>query len=104
MLFVRKEHRVSDEDKDGSQDEGHKQLDVDVVPGAVQLPEEQEDDGMCAFRVCLTNVFAAEERGEEPKFSPEQTEDGDGDGEGDERQRVADGVHCLHEGKIPVGI
>ena len=37
-LFVREEQRVSDEDEDGSQDEGHKQLDVDVVPGTMELP------------------------------------------------------------------
>lgn len=33
-LFIGKQQRVSDEDEDGSQDER------DVVPGAVQLPEE----------------------------------------------------------------
>lgn len=39
-LFIGKQQRVSDEDEDGSQDERDKHLDVDVVPGAVQLPEE----------------------------------------------------------------
>lgn len=38
-LFVSKEQRVSDEDEDGSQDEGDKHLDVDVVPCTVQLSE-----------------------------------------------------------------
>lgn len=39
-LFISKQQRVSDEDEDGSQDEGDEQLDVDVVPGTVQLSEE----------------------------------------------------------------
>ena len=39
-LFVCEQLRVSDEDEDGSQDEGDKQLDVNVVPGTVQLSEE----------------------------------------------------------------
>lgn len=38
-LFIGEEQRVSDEDEDGSQDERDEHLDVDVVPGAVQLPE-----------------------------------------------------------------
>lgn len=36
----RKEQRVSGEDEDGFEDEGDKQLDVNVVPSAVQFPEE----------------------------------------------------------------
>lgn len=40
QLLVVKEQRVSDEDEDGSQDERDEHLDVDVVPGTVQLPEE----------------------------------------------------------------
>ncbi len=39
-LFISEQQRVSDEDEDGSQDEGDKQLDVNVVPCAVQLSEE----------------------------------------------------------------
>lgn len=34
------EHAVLDEDGDGSQDEGHKQVHVNEVPGAVELPAE----------------------------------------------------------------
>lgn len=80
---------------------------MDVVPGTVQLPEEHSQFKMghlwCVFHVCFTNILTVEEK-EEEKISPEETEDGDGDGESDERQRVSNGVHCLHEGKIPVGI
>lgn len=36
------EHAVLDEDGDGSQDEGHKQVHVDEVPGAVELPAETQ--------------------------------------------------------------
>lgn len=32
------EHAVLDEDGDGSQDEGHKKVHVNEVPGAVELP------------------------------------------------------------------
>lgn len=39
-LFIGEEQRVSDEDEDGSEDEGDKHVAVDVVPGTVQLPEE----------------------------------------------------------------
>lgn len=39
-LFVCKKETVPDKDEDGSQDKGDKQLDMDVVPSAVQLPEE----------------------------------------------------------------
>ena len=39
-LFISEQQRVSDEDEDGFQNEGDKQLDVNVVPGTVQLPEE----------------------------------------------------------------
>ncbi|TNN51504.1 Vasoactive intestinal polypeptide receptor 1 [Liparis tanakae] len=35
------QHTVLDEDGDGSQDEGHKQVHVDEVPGAVELPAEE---------------------------------------------------------------
>lgn len=36
------EHTVLDEDGDGSQDEGHKQVHVNEVPGAVELPTETQ--------------------------------------------------------------
>lgn len=39
-LFISEQQGVSDEDEDGSQDEGDKQLDVNVVPCTVQLSEE----------------------------------------------------------------
>lgn len=39
VLFISEQQRVSNEDEDGSQDEGDKHLDVDVVPGTVQLSE-----------------------------------------------------------------
>ena len=32
------QHSILDEDRDGSQDEGHKQVHVNEVAGAVQLP------------------------------------------------------------------
>lgn len=32
------QHAVLDEDRDGAQDEGHKQVHMDEVPGAVELP------------------------------------------------------------------
>lgn len=35
------QHAILDEDGDGSQDEGHKQVHVDEVPGAVELPGEE---------------------------------------------------------------
>lgn len=35
------QHAILDEDGDGSQDEGHKQVHVDEVPGAVELPGER---------------------------------------------------------------
>ena len=35
------QHTIFDEDWDGSQDEWHKQVHVDEVPGAVELPGEK---------------------------------------------------------------
>lgn len=59
LLFISKQQRVSDEDKDGSQDEGHKHLDVDVVPGTVQLPEEHARFRMGhLWCVCVPCVFS----------------------------------------------
>lgn len=40
QFLISKQQRVPNEDEDGSQDEGDEQLDVNVVPGTVQLPEE----------------------------------------------------------------
>lgn len=37
------QHTVLDEDRDGSQDEGHKQVHVNEVPGAVELPGERSE-------------------------------------------------------------
>lgn len=42
QAFVREEDSVFDEDSAGSQDEGEEQVDVNVVPGAVELPAEDE--------------------------------------------------------------
>lgn len=49
-LFIGKQQRVSDEDEDGSQDEGDKQLDVNVVPGTVQLSAE-----IVRFNQCISH-------------------------------------------------
>lgn len=38
------QHAILDEDRDGSQDEGHKQVHVDEVPGAVELPEAERGE------------------------------------------------------------
>lgn len=38
VLLLSIQHPVFNEDRDGSQDEWHKQVHVDKVPGAVQLP------------------------------------------------------------------
>ena len=43
------QHAVFDEDRDGPQDEGHKQVHVDEVPGAVQLPEDNHTNGLFHF-------------------------------------------------------
>lgn len=37
-IFIIKKNQIFDKDSTGSQDEGEKQIDVDVVPGAVKLP------------------------------------------------------------------
>lgn len=37
------QHTVLDEDGDGPQDEGHKQVHVNEVPGAVELPGEKRE-------------------------------------------------------------
>lgn len=37
------QHAVLDDDRDGSQDEGHKQIHVNEVPGAVELPAEERE-------------------------------------------------------------
>lgn len=42
-VFLRVQHTVLDEDGDSSQDEGHKQVHVNEVSGAVQLPAEMGD-------------------------------------------------------------
>lgn len=66
QLFISKQQRVSNEDEDGSQDEGHKHLDVDVIPGTVQLPGEhsQFKSGhlRCVTHLCFTNMLTAEEK------------------------------------------
>lgn len=53
-LLICKEKTVPDKDGDGSQDEGDKQLDVNVVPGAVQLPVEYIRSALEAFLHPLT--------------------------------------------------
>lgn len=40
QAFICKENGVFDEDSTRSQDEGEEQVDVNVVPGAVELPAE----------------------------------------------------------------
>lgn len=39
------QHAILDEDGDGSQDERHKQIHVNEVPGAVELPGERRERG-----------------------------------------------------------
>lgn len=99
-VFIGEEQRVSDEDEDGSQDERDEHLDVDVVPGAVQLPEHMRAQGQAGFS---RGGASCDWLGDDC-VSPELTEDGDGDDECDERERVAGGVHGLHVGEIQVGI
>lgn len=40
-VFLSVQHTILDEDGDGSQDEGHKQIHVNEVSGAVELPVEK---------------------------------------------------------------
>lgn len=42
QVFIRKQNSIFDEDSARSQDEGEEQVDVDVVPGAVELPDGRE--------------------------------------------------------------
>lgn len=44
-VFLSVQHAVLDEDRDGSQDEGHKQIHVNEVPGAVELPGAIKENG-----------------------------------------------------------
>lgn len=39
QVLISKQHSVLNENGAGSQDEGGEQIDVDVVPGAAELPE-----------------------------------------------------------------
>lgn len=57
-----------DEDKHGSQDEGHKHLDVDVVPGTVQLSE-GHSHVVCVPYVCFTGILTDEGKEDEKKYS-----------------------------------
>lgn len=98
-LLIIKEQRVSDEDEDGSQDERDKHLDVDVVSGTMQFPE---DTYTClGFR---GSIVWWEVKKKKNWISPEQKEDGDGDSESNERDRVSDCVHGLHVGEIHVRV
>lgn len=42
-VFLSVQHTILDEDWDGSQDEGHKQIHVNEVSGAMKLPEEKRE-------------------------------------------------------------
>lgn len=44
LVLVGKKNGVFDEDCAGSQDEGEEEVDVDVVPGAMELPVEQRKE------------------------------------------------------------
>lgn len=44
-VFLSIQHAVLDEDRDSSQDEGHKQIHVNEVPGAVELPGANKENG-----------------------------------------------------------
>lgn len=44
QVFIRKQNAVFDEDCAGSQDEGEEKVDVDVVPGAMELPAAHNKD------------------------------------------------------------
>ena len=46
VLLFGVQNAVLDEDGDGPQDEGHKQVHVDEVPGAVELPEAWKGGGV----------------------------------------------------------
>lgn len=43
QVLICKQHSVFNEDSAGSQDEGGEQVDVDVVSGAVELPEKNQN-------------------------------------------------------------
>lgn len=107
-LLVIKQLGVSDEDEDGSQDEGDEQLDVNVVPGAVQLPGEilrlfhrllSERD---SFQNCVKKKVNNQSYLQ--VFSLEEAEYSDSDGERDERQCVASCVHRLHVEEVRMGV
>lgn len=95
VLFISEQQRVSNEDEDGSQDEGDKHLDVNVVPGTVQLSEGISTlAGYCIFQsvqgrfscdLMHISYMKKQVKGgkKQMRFSPEQTENGDGDGESD---------------------
>lgn len=56
------QHAVFNKDRDGSQDEGDEQVHVDEVPGAVQLPVEQQQKSqvslLCSGK-CIQKDFKA---------------------------------------------
>lgn len=114
-LLISKQQRVSDEDEDGSQDEGDEQLDMDVVPGAVQLPEEMTTSHTHYTLLYTYSVFRCRfkhDADEGPvsdwiimrSFLRKQAEYGDGDGERDEGESVSSCVHGLHVGEVQMGI
>lgn len=68
-------------------------MDVDVVPGAVQLPARK--------RWCERCWWLKEGA---KQSSPEQRKDGDGSCEGDEGQSVSSCVHGPDTGEVQVGV
>lgn len=53
------QHTVLDEDWDGSQDEGHKQVHVNEVPGAVELPGEERERKYIKYYIVFTQLINA---------------------------------------------
>lgn len=121
-LWICKKETVPDKDEDGSQDERDKQLDVDVVPGTVQLPAEYINSALEADSVVLHPMMINRPKVRHCRvsravcgwwkdnrkkkniyFSPKEAEDGDSDGKSDKGECVSDGVHGLHIGEIPMG-
>lgn len=116
LLLIRKQNGIFDEDCAGSQDEGEEKVDVDVVPGAVKLPEarhrEREHVGLsfssciktkvevCCFLKCANNCSPSSMNPEISPLLPEHGEDKDGRYEGDERRGIAGSVHLLEVGKV----
>lgn len=68
-VFLRVQHTVLDEDGDGSQDEGHKQVHVNEISGAVQLPAEMGDREISHILSSLTSNIQGNVENRESKLS-----------------------------------